>query len=124
MFKSLLILCLCPLGLLAQIQTLPLTDLSAFKKTENNWKIVGKVAGNYTAASLQSEAGTGILLNQPAAPKTYGDKYELYSQFEHGDIALSLDFMLPKGANSGIYLQSRYEIQLFDSWGVLSVFKF
>ena len=25
--------------------------------------------------------------------------------------------MIPKGSNSGIYFQSRYEIQLFDSWG-------
>jgi hypothetical protein len=26
--------------------------------------------------------------------------------------------MMPKGSNSGIYLLGRYEIQLFDSWGV------
>jgi hypothetical protein len=39
---------------------------------------------------------------------------------EHGDIDLSLDVMLPKGSNSGIYLMGRYEVQLFDSWGVAS----
>jgi hypothetical protein len=37
---------------------------------------------------------------------------------EHGDINLEFDFMIPKGSNSGIYLQSRYEIQINDSWGV------
>lgn len=26
--------------------------------------------------------------------------------------------MIPKGSNSGIYLQGRYEVQLLDSWGV------
>jgi len=26
--------------------------------------------------------------------------------------------LLTPGSNSGIYLQSRYEVQLFDSWGV------
>ncbi|MFN3489522.1 MAG: hypothetical protein ACK4YV_10330 [Emticicia sp.] len=34
---------------------------------------------------------------------------------EHGD--LDLDFMMAKGSNLGIYLQGRYEIQLFDSLG-------
>ncbi|RYY35074.1 MAG: DUF1080 domain-containing protein, partial [Sphingobacteriaceae bacterium] len=33
------------------------------------------------------------------------------------DIDLSVDFLMPKGSNSGIYLQGRYEIQLLDSWG-------
>jgi hypothetical protein len=40
------------------------------------------------------------------------------STFEHGDIELEFDVMIPKGSNSGIYLQGRYEVQLFDSWGV------
>jgi hypothetical protein len=31
---------------------------------------------------------------------------------------LEFDFMMAKGSNSGIYFQSRYEVQLFDSWGV------
>ena len=30
---------------------------------------------------------------------------------------LELDYMMAKGSNSGIYLQGRYEIQLFDIWG-------
>ena len=37
---------------------------------------------------------------------------------EHGDLELELEFMTPKGTNSGIYFQGRYEIQLLDSWGV------
>lgn len=31
---------------------------------------------------------------------------------------LELDYMVAKGANSGIYLQGLYELQLEDSWGV------
>src|SRR5690606_29433465 len=27
-----------------------------------------------------------------------------------------LDFMMARGSNSGVYLQGRYEVQLFDSW--------
>jgi hypothetical protein len=34
-----------------------------------------------------------------------------------GDIELYLEFMLPKGSNSGVYLHGLYEVQVFDSWG-------
>ena len=36
---------------------------------------------------------------------------------EHGDLDLAFEFMMPRGSNSGVYLQGRYEIQLLDSWG-------
>ncbi|MBI5083201.1 MAG: DUF1080 domain-containing protein [Acidobacteria bacterium] len=35
-----------------------------------------------------------------------------------GDIELYLEFMIPRGANSGVYLQGLYEIQILDSFGV------
>src|SRR5690606_20817336 len=34
------------------------------------------------------------------------------------DFDLELEYLLAKGSNSGVYLQGRYEVQLFDSWGV------
>lgn len=40
----------------------------------------------------------------------------LVTKESFGDIELHIEFMLPQGSNSGIYFQSRYEIQLFDSW--------
>jgi hypothetical protein len=46
---------------------------------------------------------------------------DLKFNLNHGDIHFMMDFMLPKGANSGIYLQGRYEVQLFDSWGKKSL---
>jgi hypothetical protein len=48
----------------------------------------------------------------------YNSAHWLISKIEHGDILLEFDFMIPKGSNSGIYLQSRYEVQINDSWGV------
>ena len=93
-----------------------LTDLLAFKNPTKNWQIVGSVSGNLTDAGFKSKAGTGVLMNKPdEKSKANGD---LFSNFEHGDVYLELDFMIPKGSNSGIYLQSRYELQLFDSWGI------
>jgi hypothetical protein len=38
--------------------------------------------------------------------------------WEHGDIDLSFDVMLPKGSNSAVHLMGRYGLKLADSWGV------
>jgi hypothetical protein len=56
---------------------------------------------------------SGAAVSNTAAEKPT----DLVSKFEFGDIDFSLDFMLPKGGNSGIYVMDRYEIQLFDSSG-------
>lgn len=36
---------------------------------------------------------------------------------EFQDVEVHLEFMVPKGSNSGIYLMGRYEIQILDSFG-------
>lgn len=64
--------------------------------------------------SVTFNEGTGILLNYPSDAA----KDNLITAWEHGDIKLELQVMMPKGSNSGIYLQGRYEVQLLDSWGV------
>lgn len=58
------------------------------------------------------EEGTGVLLN------TLGEKWisNLLTSFEHEDIEIEFDYMMAKGANAGIFLQGRYEIQMYDSW--------
>jgi hypothetical protein len=132
---------------LAQQQNvvIDLKDLSAFKSQAGNWQIIGDVQMDPDIDVHQAPAhlpvttpkskkkknkqevpipeprkavtyspGTGILLN-------YNDdthKDALITNFEHGDIELEFDVMLPKGSNSGVYLQGRYELQLLDSWGV------
>lgn len=119
---------------------LPLHDLSAFKAQAGNWQIVGDVSMDPTTDIHHSQSpatpvkkgkkaksepvpqasqavtfqpGTGVLLNLNDDKK----KGHLITNLQHGDIELELEVMLPKGSNSGIYLQGRYEVQLFDSWG-------
>ncbi|MBM3990448.1 MAG: DUF1080 domain-containing protein [Planctomycetes bacterium] len=46
-----------------------------------------------------------------------GGPSELVSKFEFGDLDFSLQFQLPEGGNSGVYLMGRYEVQLLDSSG-------
>lgn len=89
-------------------------DLDLFADPTANWSTVGEVfADRSKENTIEVSIGDGILVNQP----TEEAKSDLYTAFEHGDIELELEVMMPKGSNSGIYLQSRYEVQLLDSWG-------
>ncbi len=101
-----------------KLTTIPLNDLSTFKTPAKNWKIVGGASGSFDTTVPRTEKGTGVLFNDFDDKARFKAETNLFSQLEHGDIFLSLDFMMPKGSNSGIYLQGRYEIQLFDSWTV------
>ena len=100
-------------------QVLPLTDLDNFQATEaTNWHTVGSVyADRQVIEDLQPTEGEGVLANLPDEQ----NQANLFTTWEHGDMDLSLEFMLPKGSNSGIYFQGRYEVQLLDSWGKDSV---
>jgi hypothetical protein len=69
-----------------------------------------------TNSKFQLTKGSGILVNTAAA-KT-GE--HLITQETHSDADISLEFMMSPGGNSGIYLMGRYEVQLFDSWGVVT----
>jgi len=42
---------------------------------------------------------------------------DLYTEAKFGDIKLEVEFMLPKGSNSGIYVMGEYEVQVLDSFG-------
>ncbi|WKN30948.1 DUF1080 domain-containing protein [Porifericola rhodea] len=96
-------------------QIIPLSNLSSFKASEaKNWSVASNVYADLVQKHhLETTEGTGVLVNQPDDT----NKSELATEFEHGDIELELDFLLPKGSNSGLYLQGRYELQLIDSWG-------
>jgi hypothetical protein len=42
---------------------------------------------------------------------------DIFTEEKFGDILLELEFMVPKGSNSGIYLMGEYEVQILDSFG-------
>ncbi|GAA4449730.1 hypothetical protein GCM10023189_09300 [Nibrella saemangeumensis] len=100
-----------------QMATLPLNDLSAFRKPTPNWRIAGDAAADLNQKNVMTaKSGTGMLVNLPS-PKQTGMQYDLLTNLEHGDLDLEMDYMMAKGSNSGVYLQGRYEVQLMDSWG-------
>jgi hypothetical protein len=42
---------------------------------------------------------------------------DIWSEYTHGDAIITLEVMVPKGSNSGIYVHGEYEIQVLDSYG-------
>lgn len=87
-------------------------DFSAWRGNTGQWEIVGDVFMNPENESLlSSRPGTDVLLNGPT-----GRTVNLLSKKEFGDVRAHIEFMVPKGSNSGVYFMGRYEIQIFDSW--------
>ena len=97
-------------------ESVPLDSLAAFRPTRGNWVVAGGLAGDPRRDQVLAAApGTGVLVNNPR-PGAPNDA--LATTWEHGDIDVDLDFLVPPGANSGVYLQGRYEVQILDSAGV------
>ena len=42
---------------------------------------------------------------------------DIYTVKKFGDCTIELEFMIPKGSNSGVYVMGEYEIQIIDSFG-------
>ena len=103
---------LVPSSARAQDGVVLLGDLSAFEPAGSNWSVAGAVVGTWDGP-LTARPGTGVLVNTPRP----GAMANLYTRLEHEDVYFSVEVMMPAGSNSGIYFQSRYEIQLLDSWG-------
>jgi len=97
--------------------SIPLDNLAAFRSPTANWEIAGAIGGDpRTQKILPPIAGSGILVNN-LTPAAHG---HLVTTAEYGDAEVDLDFLMTPGSNSGVYLMGRYEVQLFDSWGVKS----
>ena len=89
-------------------------DLSHWRGDTGQWMICGGAKpSDADPRMLVTTPGKGTLVNGPK-----GRTRNLLSKLEHGDVEAHVEFMVPKGSNSGVYFQGRYEIQILDSWGV------
>lgn len=100
------------------LKEISLNNLESFQAPTANWKLIGDIVASYNDTALNTAKGLGILHNDFSRSIQNKPVHNLVTKMEHGDMLLEFDFMMAKGSNSGIYFQSRYEVQLFDSWGV------
>jgi len=92
-------------------------SFSDFKQPVGDWLQASQVkVDSMNNKVLSYQPGIDCFVNGATGRSKY-----LVTKDAYGDMELHLEFMLPKGSNSGIYVQSRYEIQLFDSWGATNL---
>jgi hypothetical protein len=99
-------------------------DLKGWKlkgpEKKSQW-IVGRAALNekspaqFDATPIPPQADGGpaarLLINAK------GQGVDIYTEDKWGDVKLEIEFMVPKGSNSGIYVMGEYEVQILDSFG-------
>lgn len=90
-----------------------LNNLNAFEKPGDNWQLASNVTASLDKeGELNLVQGIGVLVNKVSSK----NRTHLITNEKFGDVEIELDFMMAKGSNSGVYLQGRYEVQLYDSW--------
>jgi hypothetical protein len=89
-------------------------DLAGWVTPAGNWtaaKSVALDAANPEKFSITP--GEGILVNG-----ANGHTTDLVTAAEFGDMELHVEFCITRHSNSGVYLMGRYEVQIYDSFGV------
>lgn len=81
-------------------------------KAQHNWLAVKDVS--VSAKYLQPDPAIGTTIFNGSRGRTAN----IVTDEKFGDCELFLEFFIPPGSNSGVYLQGLYEIQIFDSFGV------
>lgn len=95
-------------------------ELTAGPKALEKWQGAGKewtVAGDAeldpkNPRKLLPRPGEGVIV-----PRDGGRAPNLVSKGRYGDVELEVEFLVPRGSNSGVKLIGHYEIQIFDSYG-------
>ncbi len=89
-------------------------NFDGWRKPTGTWSVVGEVSQDPGGAEkFIVKPGTGIALNS-ATNKTV----DLITEGEFGDMHLHIEFNVAKHSNSGVYLMGRYEMQIYDSFGI------
>jgi Domain of Unknown Function (DUF1080) len=60
------------------------------------------------AKFVVKDEGSEIINLKPAS--------DLVSNAKYGDVLVEIEFMIPKGSNSGVYLMGEYELQIYDTY--------
>lgn len=89
-------------------------DLTGWRTPLGDWQVVGGVELDPEQPTrLRPLPGSGAVWNGPK-----GRTVHLVSEREFGDAEIHVEFCLARRSNSGVYVMGRYEVQIYDSYGV------
>lgn len=103
------------------MNSLDINQLNGFTTDGTNWVTASSISSDFSKNwDIHYQAGDGILVNDV---KDEGKRNvdgaangsHIFSTMEHADLELEFEVLVPKESNSGIYLQSRYELQIRDT---------
>ena len=83
----------------------------------SEWFTTGSSLPNWqenATGTRADQAPGGTILNG-----VKGKAVNLVTDKKFGDLEIHLEFLIPKGSNSGVYLHGLYEVQIKDSYGVV-----
>ncbi len=86
-------------------------ELEAWRKPTGAWLAAGDAQLDpKDPTRLAPVPGKGVIINGPEGRTT-----NLLSKQPFGDIEVHMEFLIPRGSNSGVKLQGLYEVQIVDS---------
>ncbi len=77
--------------------------------TGEGWELCSAALDSADPSKFEINVGNSALVNSGFAPQHFTSKNS------YGDVEFRFSFMLPEGGDSGLYMMSRYELQLTDS---------
>jgi hypothetical protein len=98
-------------------------------KDLSGWKVHGKPAESkwQVGTAVMDESNPTRLKYMPLAPNVKPElvnaipvkehSLDFYSEQKFGDCRVEVEFLIPKGSNSGVYLMGEYEVQILDTYG-------
>jgi hypothetical protein len=94
-------------------------DLSGWKfkgdEKRSKWIVGAATMSQEKPAELVLVEGTSSEPKQLINAKP--GSVDLFTEEKFGSILLEVEFMIPKGSNSGVYLMGEYEVQIYDTYG-------
>jgi hypothetical protein len=86
-------------------------DLQAWQEAVGEWYQAGDARIDpKNSRRISGKPGHGVLVNGKD-----GRTQNLVTRQQWGDVEIQLEFLIPQGSNSGVKLESVYEIQIADS---------
>ncbi len=86
--------------------------LEAWRMPAEQWVVAGDARlDDKNPRKLVTVSGKGVLVNGPGRLKN------LVTRDTFTDVEVHVEFMIPRGSNSGVKMNGLYEIQIMDSFG-------